>query len=86
MVSVAWAKTRCHRGMPGCVMPIPYIAIGRFIGIYPLKQFAPVIHGKHRARAASHWAKNPAEQMVSFGPYQKNKNLIYVLIGLYLDH
>jgi hypothetical protein len=35
------------------VIPIPIIATGRFIGIYPLKQFAPVIHGNHRARAAS---------------------------------
>jgi len=43
-------KTRCHRGMPGVVMPIPFIATVRFIGIYPLKQFAPVIHGNRQAR------------------------------------
>ena len=30
------------------------------IGIYPLKQFAPVIHENHRLRAASQWAKTPA--------------------------
>ncbi|MFZ2630805.1 MAG: hypothetical protein WA081_13760 [Desulfosalsimonadaceae bacterium] len=31
-------------------MPIPYIANGRFVDFYPLKQFAPVIHGSHQAQ------------------------------------
>ena len=38
-------------------MPTSLIATGRFIGLYPLKQFAPVIHENHRIRAASRWAK-----------------------------
>ncbi|RJP85873.1 MAG: hypothetical protein C4518_14990 [Desulfobacteraceae bacterium] len=42
-------------------MPTSLVATGRFIGIYPLKQFAPVIHENHRIRAASRWAKTPAE-------------------------
>jgi len=60
MVSVAWAKTRCQYGLPGGVMPTSLIATGRLIGIYPLKQFAPVIHENHRIRAASQWARTPA--------------------------
>jgi hypothetical protein len=37
--------------MPGAVLPIPFNETGRFIGIYPLKQFAIVIHGNHRVRS-----------------------------------
>ncbi|MFZ2633524.1 MAG: hypothetical protein WA081_20050 [Desulfosalsimonadaceae bacterium] len=42
-------------------MPDSFIATGRFIGIYPLRQFAPVIHGNHRLRAASQWAPHRRE-------------------------
>ncbi|MFZ2630773.1 MAG: hypothetical protein WA081_06600 [Desulfosalsimonadaceae bacterium] len=55
--------------MPGFVLPIPFIATGRFIGVYPLKQFAPVIHGNHRIRAASQWAPT-GEKVLPFLQYQ----------------
>jgi hypothetical protein len=60
MVSMAWAKTRCYCGLSEGVMPTSFIATGRLIGIYPLKQFAPVIHGTHQLRAALRWAKTLA--------------------------
>jgi len=41
------------------VIPIPFIETGCFKGIYPLKQFALVIHGNHQVRAAPQWAKPP---------------------------
>jgi hypothetical protein len=33
---------------PVIFIPITFISTGKLIGIYPLKQFAPVIHGNHR--------------------------------------
>ena len=36
--------------MPGLVLPILFIANGRFVDFYPLKQFAPVIHGNHQVQ------------------------------------
>jgi hypothetical protein len=48
------------------VLPIPFIATVRFIAIYPLKQFAPVIHRNHRDRAASRWAKALRRKTVAF--------------------
>ena len=32
------------------VSPILFIITGRFVEFYPLRQFAPVIHGNHQAR------------------------------------
>ncbi|RJP94325.1 MAG: hypothetical protein C4518_03590 [Desulfobacteraceae bacterium] len=51
------AKVACH--WP--VIPISFVGTASFIGIYPLKQFAPVIHENHQVRAASQWAKNTCQ-------------------------
>jgi hypothetical protein len=59
MVSVAWAKTRFMQWHVG----ICFAATGRPIGIYPLKQIAPVIHGNHPVRAASQWTKTPGGKL-----------------------
>ena len=56
--------------MPGVVLPISFIETGRFVDFYPLKQFAPVIHGNPRARAASQWASPPRGKSVAFSSGQ----------------
>ena len=54
----AWRgqKLALYSGVQGFVIPILFIIASRFIGIYPLRQFAPVFHENHQVRAASQWA------------------------------
>jgi len=56
-------------------MPTSLIATVRFICIYPLRQFAPVIHENHRVRAASQWA-----------PVQKLPDILARLAYTYFLH
>ncbi|RJP88128.1 MAG: hypothetical protein C4518_11295 [Desulfobacteraceae bacterium] len=62
---MAWAKTRWHRGRPGLVIPIKCIATGRLIGFYPLKQFAPVIHGNQKGSGPHRNGQKPLQTDVS---------------------
>jgi len=46
-------KLALYSGMSGIVLPIPFIETCKYVNSYPLKQFAHVIHGNQRIRAAS---------------------------------
>jgi len=69
---VAWVKTRFIQWNAGIVSPILFIVTDRLVDFYPLRQFAPVIHGIHRPGAASQWA--PTAGICSSGKEIKGKN------------
>jgi hypothetical protein len=48
--------------LPGSVSPILFIVTGRFVDFYPLRQFAPVIHGNRQARGRIAMGSPAAEE------------------------
>ena len=51
--------------MPELVLPILFIVSDIFFDSYPLKQFAPVIHGNRQARGRIAMGKTPRRMSVT---------------------
>ncbi|MFZ2807135.1 MAG: hypothetical protein WAZ60_12105, partial [Desulfosalsimonadaceae bacterium] len=65
-----------YNALPGSVSPILLIVRGRFVDFYPLKQFAPVIHGNRQARG----------RIAMGSPRRKCVAFLHELIAWVMDH
>jgi hypothetical protein len=59
--------------MPGSVSPILFIVTDRFVDFYPLRQFAPVIHGNRQARGRIAIGKKPRRKTIAIASMAINK-------------